>query len=112
MMDIVTLKDLVTLLVFGPLAGTLSYQLVKWLRSEIPAWTYFQTWWASIAIAPVIASSFWLVGIVMDYFPRPGPDPRLWIEAVFAVAYPVTIIAAGIHAVRKSETLPNRGRNA
>ena len=107
---VVTLKDLVTLLVFGALAPTISYQFVKWLRDEIPQWTYLATWWISVAVAPAIAVVFWGVGLAMGYFPQPGPDARLWIEAIFTVAYPVTIVAAGIHAATKSATLPDSGK--
>jgi hypothetical protein len=112
MENIVTLKDLVSLIAFGALAPVLSYQLVKALRDKYPAWTYLGAWWVSVAVAPAIAVVFWGFGLAMRYYQPPAPDWRAWLEQLFTVAYPVTLLAAGYHAAVKTLALPDSGRKA
>jgi hypothetical protein len=112
MENVVTLKDLITLLAFGAAAPVLSYNLVKWLREQRPAWTYLGAWWVSVAIAPVIAVVFYGVGLAMRYYEQPGPDWRLWVEQLFTVSWPVILVASGIHAATTSASLPDNGRKA
>jgi hypothetical protein len=114
MNDIVTFKDLVLLVVFGGAAPGLAYALTKWLRAKKPQWTYLGTWFSSVGVAVVLAWLFWAIGLAMLYIPVPGVLPtawRAWVEAAFAVAWPVGTIAAGIYAANKNKELPNAGRD-
>ena len=105
-----SLKDAVNVVAFGLVAPTLAFKLMEWLRQQKPGWTYLGAWASSVGVSVLVAWTFWGIGLVMLYFETPGPW-RAWVESAFAIAWPVGVVAAGLHAKMKSAILPDGGRN-
>ena len=88
------LRDLLLVFVSGS-GGVVIY----WLMEHIPALANLQAEYkryVSLLLSGLLPIPFWLLGIVMQYWPAPV-DWRAWVEAIFALAAGAIIASQALH---------------